>query len=376
MNKNSKLLILGGYGCHNLGDDAQLYNNVRILKEKGYTNLTIMSHGKYIGEACGCKIVPNFRLIFNNKTSNIIEKSKKLYEISKDYKSKKLLLNVKELSLLKNINDSDVLFFSGSGTINTRSILGLYRVLLPCLLAKTLNKKVVLSGQGFMPLDNPKMEEYIKFVLNQVDILTTREFEMGKKELKRIGVKNFILSTDDAFTTPRQKIFVEKKVIAINVSCYIKKNMIKIFHSFANIWKEKGFNPVFVYFHPKDKEIAKKCSIGEFPLQGFNNPKETAYFYSKVVASVGMRYHSTLFALAGGHPTVNIYGNIYQEKKLQGIREETHIPDLAISFEEINIKLYDTLTKAMTSQPEYLKKINIDWRKRANIAIDLMEEKL
>ena len=58
---------------------------------------------------------------------------------------------------------------------------------------------------------------------------------------------------------------------------------------------------------------------------GFNHPYEIAWFYEKLYTSIGMRYHSTIFSIAGKTPNVNIYTNEYQKLKMEALPQ---IPEL------------------------------------------------
>ena len=384
MDKNTKILIIGGYGGVNWGDDAQLWNSIRVLKEKGYKNLLIMTHRDYIGKLCNCPITPSFRnnfaQIYRKDPDKMVKRVALLYDVASNYNKKKNLLSNLERTLLDSIKNTDVLFFAGSGTINTRHMYGILRVLTPCLLAKIFGKKVILSGQGFTPMSNPAMEIYIASILNELDIIVLRDFQLGKKVLERIKVdlNKVVLGVDDAFTTPVEntgKIKMPKNAIGINISKSIKPNMYEIFYLLAEKLKKEGYNTVFNYFHPKDKEEAIKCSKGKFPVIGFEKSTEIAYFYANVVASIGMRYHSAILGLGGGYPVINVYTNEYQHLKLKAIEDAEGIKDFTIDYRQISVDvLFKILQRAMKSQPDIITRLKIEWTKKGNLAIDLMEK--
>lgn len=289
--KNKKIIICGGYGYRNWGDEAQLLNNVRLLKEKGYKDLTILSPNSYIQNLCKCPV-----LLLKNLTS---------------------------------LKKYDILFFSGSGTINTRNWSRAKKALKPCELAIKENKKIILSGQGITPLNNPKIEKYIAKILNQVDTIVIRDFELGKKELKRIGIKEdkIILGIDDAFTTPAKPGKpLPKNSVGINISCYVIPRLYTVFYEVAKQLKEQGFNPIFNFYQSCDEKIVKKITKNKFPIKSFNHPYEIAEFNKQIVASIGMRYHSTVFSLGAKKPNVNIYLDDYQKLKLKAINDIFKVP--------------------------------------------------
>ena len=184
------------------------------------------------------------------------------------------------------------------------------------------------------------------------------------------------MGIDDAFITPRtsSKIYsLPKKAIAINISQYIDKKFIPVIYQLACNLKDKGYAPIFTYFQG-EIELIKQCSHDEFPAYNFDKPEDLALFYSQVYASIGMRYHSTIFGLAGGKPTVNIYITEYQKNKLEAIQQETGIPNFMAHAPTINATdLTNTLLEAIKTQPPYLQKINDEWRQKANLAIKYLE---
>ncbi len=387
MDKDKRIgIISGGAGWYNFGDDAQLYNNIRILQKRGYKSLFVMSPHSYIAKLCNLeKIYPSFHTAFPLKIMRndklITEKAIRMYYVSLDYENRKNMLNMEEIKLMDFLSKMYIIFVSGSGTINTRSLYGAVLTLLPCLIAKNFKKRIIYSGQGVLPLNNYKLESLITYALNQSNLIVTRDFKLGVKQLKRINInmKKVKLGIDDAFTMPlkySKKMDILENTIAINVSKFMTKGMEKIFYNLACKIKKNGYNVIFNFFQDEE-ELIKRVTKEEFPIYNFNNinPEEVAYFYSKVKASIGMRYHSFIFALAGGHPAINIFVNDYQEAKLRAIQEETKLPDFLISELECNVDIiYDMLKKAIETQPKFIEIINENWRHKGNLAIKYIEE--
>jgi len=363
MNKNTKILILGGYGSHNWGDDLQLYNNIRILREKGFNNIKIISRDSYIGELCKCKTIPSCHKFYNNYSSENI----------KELKTKILIDDFPELS--KALEWSDVLFFSGSGTLNTRNLVPLYIYLTPIILASRLNKIIILSGQGFTPMNNAYMEEFIAMGLSKVNKIFTRDFNYGYKALQRIGIdlSKVELGVDDAFTSKGDKIDLPPKTIGINISCFIQPNLIPEFYNLAVLLKKEGYNPIFNYFQ-RETELIQKVTKNNFPIYTFKSPENLVGFHHACYGYVGMRYHSTILCLSGKTPVVNISGNIYQQEKINAIVDRTKIENISLTFKEANTdNMYNTLMKAIETQPPKLKIINKKWNTKANLAINYLE---
>jgi len=384
MNKYLRIGIIGGYGWKNIGDDIQLYNNVRVLKERGYNNLFIFSPHDYIAKLCKVdKVYPSFHNVLKLKDREkiplLIDRALMIYYKTLNYGKRRVSLSPEEKKFIDVINNIDVLFVSGSGTINTRTLYGLLITIIPCIIAQNLGKKVVLSGQGMLPLNNFVWESLISYTLNKCEKIFIRDFELGKKGLQRINVQmsKIILGIDDAFTTipkKNEKFKIAPNTVTINVSQFLKPEKYGTFHSLAKRLKKAGYNPLFNYFQT-DKKVAEACSKGKFPIYECGHFAEMVGLYYDVVGSIGMRYHSAIFGLAGNHPVVNIYISEYQKGKVRAIRESTKLPYFMIDMKNCTSKsLFDMFEKAMKAQPKVLEEINKEWRKRANLAVKYLDK--
>ena len=377
---NPKILIQGGYGFRNWGDDLQLCNNVRLLKESGFTNLTVTTSNPYIKDFTKTNIGKSFHYITNDFKKSSAELKRFVKDVEASIINNK---NSKVKQLIKQIKEHDVLFFSGSGCLNSRHWLGLANFALPLRIAKHFNKVVVLSGQGFGPFGDPEMDSYIVDTLNMVDVIHTRDFELGYKSLLQLGVPEhkIIKGIDDAFTSvglPSEQILsLPDKMVVINVSCFIQrqKKLKDMLYTVAVDLKRKGYNPVFNYFQ-NDKIRADECAKGDFPVVGFTRPEEVPAFFEKAVGTIGMRYHSTILSIANHTPVINLYLDNYQKTKIEAIQKETGLVGLGMSGN--TSKTEDIITqfeKVMTEQPKQLQTTNQLWRPKANLGVKWLIDK-
>lgn len=380
-----KILLNSGHGFNNFGDDAQIFNNIRLLKENGFNDLAMFAPNDYIGEVCSVDaIYPSFHKVFpeNKKrdTGFIIDTLDRLTDVAANYPKKRDNLGWIEKHILDAIASCDVLFISGSGTLNTRNIHSLMLALTPCILAQKMGKRVILSGQGFLPLDHPKLTPYMKDMLNRCERIFTRDFDLGYQALKKIGVNMDIVISgiDDAFTTPPCEIKESQKfpinMVVINVSEFLKPPLDSHLHEFAKRLRIAGFNPVFSYFQ-NDRDSAHECAKGIFPCLSFDNISETVLLFNKALAVVGMRYHSAIIGLAAGKPTINIYTNYYQQQKLEAIEKETGLKHFTIEDGKVTSQtLMSQFGKALVEQPEIIKNLNVSWRQKSNLAVQYLKE--
>jgi len=356
-----KILISGGYGCHNLGDDAQLLNNCNFFQKNNFNNVKIISPRIYIEKICNYPTILDFRAEFHKDTNeNLI---KRFYEI----------LNLKKLSkktqhLINEIKNCDVLFVSGSGTLNTRNYFGMLRALLPIAMTLKFKKRVILSGQGFSPMNNTELEKIAAHYLNQCEYIGIRDFSQGQKILNRIKIKSNLIHEvcDDAYTLEIGTFSkIPSKSVAFNLSCYGSEKLYKLLIEFADYLKSQDYNPIFNVFHYKDKETIAPYLKNKYEIVDFDNPKNAKAFFKQCVATIGMRYHSAILSISTLTPALNIAVNEYQQEKFKSINQNNVIiPCLS----DKNLTL-DILKNAFYSlNKEILKNTQEKWKKQAQLA--------
>lgn len=363
-----KIIICGGYGNNNLGDDAQLLNNCILFRKNNLTDIKIISHREYIADLCGFSTISSFRNDFkNNKDNNyLLQKfSEIIYEKNISQETSKIVNEIK---------NSDVLFMSGSGTLNTRNCYGMLLALLPIVIALKHKKRVILSGQGFSPMNNPDLEKILVEALNQCELISIRDFEDGYNILKRIGVKENLIhiGIDDAFTLPKNKILynIPNNAIAINVSYYLTSNLYHVFSDLADKLVEQNYYPIFNYFYSKDKEAIEKCTT-KYPIIGFDNPMSAKSFFSKCQAVIGMRYHSAILSLGAKTPVINIYINKYQKAKFDAINsKEIIVPCL----DGTNITVKEIMDNLTYRNSNKINTLYENWKDKGNYAIQYLTQ--
>jgi polysaccharide pyruvyl transferase WcaK-like protein len=378
MDKNSRILIQGGYGFRNWGDDLQLYNNVKLLKKEGFTNIKILAPSDYIKDLCQCNIVPSTHSLFPKMVKgNSAHLFQQFCLVEGALINKRIqLLSKKYQNFIEEIEKCDVFLFSGSGTINTRHLYGLMIFLTPLMIASYFNKPIVLSGQGFTPMNNTKLEQFIGRILNKTKKIYTRDFDKGMRALRKTGVdmSKVEKGIDDAFTSPKIKTNIPSNTIGINISCFIVPRLYQEFYDLGIMLKKNGFNPVFNYFQSEHRLI-ENITKGDFEVYNFKSPEDVVGFHNDCLATVSMRYHSMLLSLAGQTPTINLSRDEYQYSKIKAIIDNTGIENLSLKFAQVNSEImYNHLLSALEKQPNKLKEIEEKWKPKGNLAIKYIKE--
>ncbi len=205
----SKILITNAYSWYNKGDAAIVIGMLYALRKYiPDAEITILSH------------TPDIDRAEYQRYDTDIQVFRYLLVPYRDY-SKKLasavnyLLNVIKYTLLlklqrvKTLTDdalrayanADVVISSGGGYIGGYR-LGNLGPLYGIHLAKMLGKTVIIWAQSIEPFTNIIVEKTTRHVLNEVDLIITRE-ELSVDYLKKLGVRPPVYSgADSAFLTP------------------------------------------------------------------------------------------------------------------------------------------------------------------------------
>jgi len=233
-----RILISGYYGFNNAGDDVVLYGIISSLRREQ----------------------PNISL---SVLSNTPEVTTSLFGVPA-YNRWKLSTIVREL------RKSDLLVMGG-GTLmqdvtSPRSVLYYLGIV---TIAKMLNKPVVFYAQGFGPILKQMSRFLIKQVVNQVDVITVRDYESGE-DFKSCGVTKapLYVTADPALTIHPDdiddqtglalisKLFsdLSRPLVAISVRNWKNEEGFKqAVAKAADFFIESGWNVLFLPMHyPSD----------------------------------------------------------------------------------------------------------------------------
>lgn len=308
---------------------------------------------------------------------------------------------------LRVISESDSCFVKGGGFIHTSGkITDLYMVyfqMFHIMLAQSLGKPVYVMPNSFGPFKGIGVSSLVRKVLNRCKLVSVRE-SISMNMLKEIGVEGelfpdlgFNLSKNNNSTKDVDNIryrYPDRKIVGITARPYRfpgSTNPEKKYESYVNnmvlfsTWLfENNFVPVFVEHtlsettHESDKscikEITSKLKKDEYSLienEDFNC-RDLKSIYSEFDYVVGTRFHSVIFAMSEGTPSIAI---TYGGNKGQGIMKDLGLADYAISMSEFNsnevIEIFNKLNDNQESvrlelkrHKEIIKKKHLELSKR------------
>ena len=279
--------------------------------------------------------------------------------------------------------DSDLVIGTGGHYITDIYFPNKIGILWELYFAKMLGKPVVLVAQSAGPFEDEKYKEITRFVLNQIDIITTRD-EQTKENLEKIGVTDTPIhfTADTAFFMDlKKKSSIENNKfenihindsdgLSISISArewpHIdrpegQRKYVKSLSKVAD-WliskKEAEIRFIstctgFDGYHTDDRIIANRIienmnnSDRAAILYGEYTPQELVNIYKEMDIHIGTRMHSNILAILGGTPIVPIQ---YQFKT-RGLAKQFDIEEYLISIDEITYEsLRENTKKALSNK--------------------------
>lgn len=218
--------------------------------------------------------------------------------------------------ILQVLKEAD-LFISGGGTLfqDVTSSRSLFYYLGLIDLARTLRKKVMVYAQGIGPINNWFNRILTQHVLNNVQLITTRD-EESVKALKNLGVwrPKIFLSADPVFSyidiqTHLGRMRIERR-IGISVRRWPKAPHLSdvIAKAADKLIAKLGVEVIFFPFHPDDRSLCheilkmmeRRAKVCE------ENPLEFSNLINRVDLVMGMRLHALILAACNYIPMVGI----------------------------------------------------------------------
>lgn len=301
---------------------------------------------------------------------------------------------------------ADAVVSLGGGYLNGKNNLGgdlnVYYLLLPVRLAERLGKPVIFAPQSYGPFGNAHQARWARTALNKTDLIMVRE-QTSMEILTKLGVRPELLhkTVDSGFAfqvadqpdaISRFNIGKNVKVVGMTARRWLSQKQQTVY--------EKALAKTIDYIHTHykmrvmlipqvtspfqadddrivEKRIAGYCQKATpIVVDELLSHTTLKAMYSKLDYLIGTRFHSVIFGLISGVPSIAIE----YEHKTGGIMHDLKMDDWVRKIDAVNAKdLCDLFDKLVTGRDDYLHKLNKNlpaYIAKANATPDLIKQAL
>jgi coenzyme F420 hydrogenase subunit beta len=434
-----KMIMMGGYGSKDIGDEAMPHADILNLKEILGDDIEIVmlspdpTYTEETHKQRSIKDISNLGFSPNKgitaKLGNIVKASYGLIFLLAAFLEKKgihLKLWPTARNALNEMISSDIIFNVGGGNLNSVIPQELYKKGFIYLSARILHKPVIVSGQTIGPFQKSTDRFFGRLCLNTVHLLTFRDKETSHQRCLEIGVIKPMMydAADDAMTIPTIEKETAEKILIKEVGkewdeLESELTVAMNFKGSLRLFKRRG------EFSDVSKECQLMAEIADAIVDRFNakvvfiptdycpgvddrelhqeiinrvkNKKNIESFegeYDDIIlktliglfdVAIGSRYHFCVFAASMLVPFVGIASGIYQQTKLKGLSDLCGLSQCFVkddmefaTFESVWPKIVWTIN-SKTHVQERLKKIVPSLKKKSlcgvKEAVSLLQQK-
>lgn len=352
LNVEKKILVAGGYGYGNTGDEAQCSKTLEILTKRypDYSIVNLTPNLEYSKQQH-----PNYThrlasrvLVFNQKRENNCfdfdgSKFKKTYFLLKSLlvyfnallvraNLPTLFINAQTVSFLHEIKTAKLFYFCGGGYLTGSTLSRLWDGIMICRCCHLMQVPVVMSGQTIGVWGGEENENYARWGFKHVNLITVRDETNSLLDLEKIGLKgeNYFATHDDALFCEKSatRQIESKEYIAMNFHYWGMSdgdkniNIDKINKIINFILDNSNYEIVFIPMHDTDR-----WSFEDY-IKKYPNQRVKFYDYDydfrkvrRVIADakicITMKHHPIIFALGEDTPVISlVFSSYYLHKNL------------------------------------------------------------
>lgn len=397
MEQYSDILILGGYGYGNVGDEAQLNyclkrlrrlfpnSSIQILSpDPEYTKSThdywnvdwaprsifFDENRSHLYSISTYQIQRGFLWNFMNCILKFIflVRSTRIYYSAKQIKEKgtSIFVNNNYTTLIKKIAKSKMIYFTGGGYLTGATLSRLWDGILVCRLASLFNVPVVMSGQTIGVWDTSFNKRYAFLGFQSIKLITLRDSLFSPHALLELGISgnNIYPVCDDAlfcdyqtndqifnkllYTSNIKKDFIQEGYIVINfhywgaISKNEKQQILRDINTIISLTlTSTKMNIILLPMTPSDT-IAMDDYLKQFANQQVKlfkysfDFKDARRLIKGAYMCITMKHHPIIFAAGEKVPVISVNQSSYYEHKNRGALNILGIEDFSISLDDPN----------------------------------------
>ncbi len=370
-------MVIGGFGSHDIGDEAMPRAAVRNLHAAVPEVAIVMvsPDPAYTQDYHRERAIPDVPLLacarnarFRTRCKSVLATAAFLLGVVARRCGVRLRLWPNARTFLDELESADLLYNVGGGNLNSVIPTELYKKCTYYLAARILRKPVLISGQTIGPFTHRLDALWARICLDHVATITLRDKATSRGRLEAIGVRRPAISdtADDAMTLPtlpREEAFQRLKesvaaewfsvpakiTIAMNLKGSLRffkgegrseslSNEIRLMAELADRLVEAC--DARILFVPTDycpnvDDRVRHAAI----VEAMRHPRRAACIETEydditlkgLIAltdiAIGARYHFCVFAASELVPFLGIASGEYQQTKLRGLADLCELPE-------------------------------------------------
>jgi polysaccharide pyruvyl transferase WcaK-like protein len=357
--RNLRVLLAGGFGYGNTGDEAQLAANIAHWRRlKPDAEIIVLSPDpEYTARTHAVRAESASRVVFfgvgrtndyalsNGRFRRLFFRTRaRTMFASRLLRSRGALWGVSssEADFLALLASADVLHLTGGGYLTGRTLSRLWDHMLLIRLADVLRVPTILSGQTIGVLGNRQNRSIARWGLSKVRAIYLRDHDASSRALARLGIDDGRVreTFDDALFAPqadathlrtclRQSgVDPERPYAAVHLHGWGLDALTadRVARRFAclcgRLSRDYGLQVLLVPMIQRDEDLQRRCQAltgGEARMLAYD------YDYLLAKATIGgarlcvtMKHHPIVFAIGNAVPTVAIALDPYYKHKNAG----------------------------------------------------------
>lgn len=389
-------IIVPGCNDSNRGDQALIWETMRLCKDAGFSGNYYMLSDENVIQSRNKGIIP-LKLILPHPSSKRIKnhnnfkygywikvqwgivsvidlvKALPVCAINR-YRFKDMIFSDDQKKTLEVFRRAKAVFVKGGGFLHAYSggLIESYKIfffLYHINLSLSMGIPVYILPNSFGPFEGKKVKDMIYSCLRKCQVVTARE-SISQEMLKSVGISSevffdlaFHMGTEDMSERLKIKEMLlnngipigEKKCVAITVRPYrfakVKSEAMYLKYKEAILYLfqwlvSNNYFPCFVEHvydrnaHESDricidelrKMIPSDIKYGVISNKNFNCHKMKS-IYSQFDYTVGTRFHSVIFSISAGVPSIAI---TYGGNKGRGVMKDIGLEDYSMPIEDIS----------------------------------------
>jgi polysaccharide pyruvyl transferase WcaK-like protein/coenzyme F420-reducing hydrogenase beta subunit len=377
-----RVLIAGGYGYRNTGDEAELAANVGRWRRMapGAEIIVLSPNPAYTAETHGVETRPASRVVFfDADRSAEYGRSSEVFRKLFFRVKRRVLANAHFLRLglpavgiseraaefLRLLKTADVLHLSGGGYLTGRTLSRLWDNMLLIRLADVFRVSTILSGHTIGVFDDDASRKLARWGLPKARLVSVRDRDGSMRDLEEIGVKGAWEAFDDALFCEQASedelrsnltasgIDPDKPYAAVQLHDWGQgpEETDKVVSRFATlcdyIARTHGLQVLLTPLIPSDEPTERRCiERAETPVKLL----QYNYDYRIVRAAIGgaafcltMKHHPIIFALGNAVPAIAVALEDYYLRKNAGALALAGLEEYALDRDAF----YDRRAEAM-----------------------------